>query len=81
MTRSRKDFLGTQLGSRRNLVTYRNASVRCCSSKWRKYFCTIFGMVMRRAAEKLRSAMASCFSGFSRNRIRQSAKSPESPGR
>jgi len=52
MVRSKSDFDGTQSGSRRNFVTYRRASVRWCNSKWRKYFWTTLGIVMRRAAAK-----------------------------
>jgi hypothetical protein len=46
------DFEGTQPGSLRNLVIWRKASVRCSSSKCRKYFKMMVGMVMRRAVEK-----------------------------
>jgi hypothetical protein len=46
------DFEGTQPGSRRNLVICRRASVLCSSSKWRRYFRTMLGMVMRKPVEK-----------------------------
>lgn len=52
IARNRKDFEGTQLGNLRNLAAYFNACMRRCNSKWRRYFCTMFGMVIRNAAEK-----------------------------
>ena len=52
IARNSNDFEGIQLGNLRNLAAYFSAWVRCCSSKWRRYFCTMFGMVMRNAAEK-----------------------------
>lgn len=71
---------GTQPGSLLNLVTRRRASVLCSSSKWRRYFWTIVGIVMRRAVEKFCTAIACCFSRFVSKRIRQPAKSSASPG-
>ena len=74
------DLDGTQPGSLRNLVTWRRASVRCSSSKCRRYFRTMVGIVMRKAVEKFWTAMACCFSGFVRKAIKQLAKSWVSPG-
>jgi hypothetical protein len=74
------DFEGTQPGSLRNLVIWRKASVRCSSSKCRKYLRTIVGIVMRSAVEKFCTAMACCFSWFVRKLIRQVAKSCALPG-
>jgi len=62
MSLSISDFEGTQPGSLRNRVICRNASVLCSSSKWRKYFRTIVGIVMRSAVEKFWTAIACCFS-------------------
>lgn len=52
IARSSSDFDGIQLGNLRTLAAYFSACVRCCSSKCRRYFCTIFGIVIRNAAEK-----------------------------
>jgi hypothetical protein len=74
------DFEGTHPGSLRNLVTWRRVSVRCSSSKWRRYFRTTVGIVMRSAVEKFWTAIACCFSWFVRKPIRQSAKPCAFPG-
>jgi hypothetical protein len=52
MSLNMSDLEGTQPGNLRNLVICRKTSVRCSSSKCRKYFKTIVGIVMRRAVEK-----------------------------
>jgi hypothetical protein len=52
IARKRNDFEGIQLGSLRTLAAYFKAWLRCCNSKWRRYFCTMFGIVIRNAAEK-----------------------------
>ena len=74
------DFDGTQPGSLRNLVICRSTSVLCSSSKCRRYFKMIVGIVMRRAVEKFWIAIACCFSVLVRKPIRLSAKSCASPG-
>jgi hypothetical protein len=65
--RNNSAFEGTQPGNLRNLVTRRKASVRCSSSKCRRYFWMMVGIVMRSAVEKFCTAMVCCFSGFVRN--------------
>jgi len=70
MSRNSRDFDGTHPGSLRNLVICRRASVLCSSSKWRRYFRTMVGIVMRRAVEKFWIAIASCFCVFVRKPIR-----------
>jgi len=52
MSLNMSDFEGTQPGNLRNLVICRRASVRCSSSKCRRYFRTMVGIVMRKAVEK-----------------------------
>jgi hypothetical protein len=52
MSLSISDFEGIQPGSLRKRVICRRASVRCSSSKCRRYFKMMVGMVMRSAVEK-----------------------------
>jgi|1186.fasta_scaffold01966_3 hypothetical protein len=62
MKRSSKDLEGTQFGSRRMRDTFLSVCTRCCSSKWRRYFCTTLGIVIRSAAAKFCIAMDRCLS-------------------
>jgi len=75
MRRNMSDFEGTHPGSLRKRVIWRKASVRCSSSKWRRYFRMMVGMVIRRAVEKFCTASACCFSGVVRKLTRQWARS------
>lgn len=74
------DFAGIQRGIRRTRATARRACVRCSSSKWRTYFCTTFGMVMRSPAVKFCIAIPHCFEEFCNNSIRQFASPSALPG-
>jgi hypothetical protein len=77
---SMRAFEGTQVGSLRNRVTRRRASVLWSSSKCRRYFWMIVGIVMRSAVEKFCTAMACCFSVSVNRSIRHRARSSAFPG-